>query len=109
MNKKIVFVSVPMRNKTDDMIERAILIAQKNYLRMTKQHPEDIEFINNHMRYERIQVPDNANANVIYLSEAIKKIGNSNEVIFGKDWKYANGCIIEHEVCVRYGIKYYEV
>lgn len=41
---------------------------------------------------------------VYALGESIKLMANADCAYFMKGWNKARGCIIEHEVCERYGI-----
>lgn len=107
--KEVVFVSVPMAGKDDALIERAIQIAKRGYFQITNKNIKDAVFVNNHRGYEQIQIPDGSNASVVYLGEAIRKLGMCDAAIFGKGWRDARGCSIEHDVCEKYGIDIYEI
>lgn len=101
MEEKLkVFISQPMRDKTDEEIklEREHLIkrAKKNY-------SDDIEIIDSFFE----GAPHNANP-VWFLGESIKKLAEADVAYFAKDWESARGCKIEHTVSVEYGIEVVE-
>ena len=43
------------------------------------------------------------------LGKSIQDLSAADLVLFSAGWDEANGCCIEHEVCVRYGIHYVEL
>lgn len=101
MEEKLkVFISQPMRDKTDEEIklEREHLIkrAKKNY-------SDDIEIIDSFFE----GAPHNANP-VWFLGESIKKLAEADVAYFAKDWESARGCKIENTVAVEYGIEVVE-
>ena len=110
--KKQVFISVPMHGKDEAMIKRSVQIAKRAYCRRNHISAKDVIFYDN-MSYMKefektvgrsIVSDDNPNPRIMYLSAALCGLSYSDEAVFGKGWKDANGCNIEHEVCVRYGI-----
>lgn len=44
---------------------------------------------------------------VWYLHKALEKLADCDMALFHSDWEKANGCVIEHAVCTRYGIPIY--
>ena len=84
------FISQPMKNKTIEQIkterEEVIKFLKRNDM---KEIPSIIEI----------------NEDPLYaLGESIKLMANADYAYFMKGWNKARGCIIEHEVCERYGI-----
>lgn len=95
---KKVFISQPMRDKTDEEIKKERKIALD---RVKELYPnEEVEEINSFFQ----GVPHNATP-LWYLGESIKLLGEADIVYFCKDWNKYRGCIVEHEVCMQYGIK----
>lgn len=94
---KKLFISQPMRDKTDDEIkqERERAIYEVTTSTNTKYEVIDSFFEN---------APHDATP-LWYLGESIKLLGTADVAYFCKDWKKYRGCIIEHECAVRYGIK----
>lgn len=95
---KKLFISQPMRNKTQDEIlrerESAITAAM-----MTLD--DDIEVIDS---YFADYNPDNGCIPLKYLSKALEKLADANIAYFCKGWDTARGCKIEHQCAVEYGI-----
>jgi hypothetical protein len=94
---KKLFISQPMRDKTDDEIkqERERAIYEVTTSTNTKYEVIDSFFEN---------VPHDATP-LWYLGESIKLLGTADVAYFCKDWEKYRGCTIEHECAVRYGIK----
>ena len=93
---KKIFISQPMKDKTDDEIkaerEKAIKLCKK-YL------GEDIEVIDSFI--------ENAPADATplwYLGESIKLLSPADYVFFCEGWEEARGCVIEHDCARKYEI-----
>ena len=97
---KKLFVSQPMRDKTNEQIEternRAIEKAKEIL-------EEEVEVIQSFFK----EAPHDATP-LWVLGESIKLLGQADFVYFCKDWEKYRGCCIEHECCVRYGINFVE-
>lgn len=91
-----LFISQPMRDKTDEQIKAE---RTKAVLEVMKQI-KPIEVIDSFFE----QAPTEATP-LWYLGESIKLLGEADVVYFCKDWEKYNGCTIEHECAVRYGKK----
>lgn len=94
-----VFISQPMRNKTQEEIEtrRAEIIKAIN----NKYLNEHIEFIYSIIEQNPV---DTTYIPVWYLGESIKKLSNATIAYFDKGWEMARGCQIEYNVCKAYNI-----
>ena len=92
-----LFVSQPMRDKTDEEIslERA-----KAVLDVTKKIEAPIIVMESF--FGKAPFKDNP---LWYLGESIKLLSEADVVYFCKDWEKYDGCTIEHECAVRYGKK----
>lgn len=109
---KAVFISVPMHEKDEASIERSIQLAKRAYCRRKKISAKDVWFYDNlsyvndfENQFNRnIVSDDNPHPRIMYLATALCGLSYCDEAVFGKGWKEANGCCIEHEVCERYGI-----
>ena len=93
---KKLFISQPMKDKTDDEIlaerEKAIKLCKK-YL------GEDIEVIDSFI--------ENAPADATplwYLGESIKLLSQADYAFFCEGWEEARGCVIEHDCARKYDI-----
>lgn len=110
--KKRVFISVPMQGLDEALIKRRIQLAKRAYCRRAGVSAKDILFYDNlsySKEYEEFYgksiIPDGCpRPRIMYLSFTICGLSYCDEAVFGKGWKEANGCIIEHEICERYGI-----
>ena len=84
------FISQPMKNKTIEQIKN--------------EREEVIEFLHRNGMKEISSIFENNEEPVYALGESIKLMANADCAYFMKGWNEARGCIIEHEVCERYGI-----
>jgi len=92
---KKLFISQPMRDKTNNEIEKERMSAKiKAEIAMG-----EVEIIDSFFK----DAPHDAKP-LWYLGEAIKLLGEADIAYFCKDWEYYRGCVIEHECAVRYGI-----
>lgn len=92
---KKLFISQPMRNKTDEEIlsERAAAVeAAKKIL------GDDVEVIDSFFG-----TSDMSHA-LEYLGESIKRMAQADAVYFAPGWGMARGCRIEHDCAVEYGL-----
>lgn len=89
-----LFISQPMRDKTNEQIkkERAEATIACN-LMFGNVEVLDTFFIN---------APHDAKP-LWYLGQSILFLAEADIVYFCKDWHKYNGCTIEHECAVRYG------
>lgn len=86
-----IFLSVPMKDLTKEEIQ-ANIDWFKPYL------TDEDEPVNN-----IIEVPEGS-PRLYGLGEAIKKLGDCDEVWMHPNWRFHNGCHIEHETALLYGI-----
>jgi len=89
-----IMISQPMNGKTNETIrnERESLIRK---LRM-----EGHEVIDNILTGE---APVASSEPIFYLGKSIELMSTVDAVIFMKGWENARGCVIEHEVALKYG------
>ena len=94
---KKLFISQPMRDKTDEQIlkERDIAKSKAEVLIGLGE----VELIDSFIE----DAPHDAKP-LWYLGESIKLLGEADIAYFCKDWEHYRGCVIEHECAVRYGI-----
>lgn len=100
---KKLFISQPMKGKTDDEIvkERLALIAEAKEL--AGEHLlEDIDSFFTDAPKNKDNIVTEP---VWWLGKSLMKLSEADVAIFGDNWQNFNGCVIEHEVCERYGIK----
>ncbi len=93
---KKLFISQPMRGKTDEVIlkEREIAIEKARDVL-----GEDVEVL------ETFFDDFSADAKPLeYLARSIKFLAKADVAYFADGWENARGCKIEHECAVEYGI-----
>lgn len=94
---KKLFISQPMRNKTDKQIkdERAIAVKKAvEYL------GEDVEVIDSFFE----SAPHDAKP-LWFLGKSLELLSTADVAYFVGDWKKYRGCKLEHMSAVEYGIK----
>lgn len=100
---KKLFVSVPMKGRTEEEIKASI---QKMKKIAEIYEGEELELIDS---YIEDNPPKDSKEAVWYLGESLKKLAQA-DVFMGicenYDW---NGCCIEKETAERYGIKAYMI
>lgn len=91
-----LFISQPMRGKTDEEIraerEKAIEAARELV-------GNDVEVIESFF----LGAPIGADP-LWFLGESLKLLGTADVAYFVKGWELARGCRIEHECAVEYGV-----
>ena len=100
---KKLFVSVPMKGRTETEIKASI----EKMKRIAEAYEgEELELIDS---YVAGNPPKDNNQAIWYLSKTLEKLADA-DVFIGIDgaWDW-NGCYIEQETAVRYGIKMYRV
>lgn len=100
---KKLFISQPMRGKTDEEIlkERNVLIAEAKEI--AGEHLlEDIDSFFTDAPKNKDNIVTEP---VWWLGKSLMKLSEADVAIFGDNWQNFNGCVIEHEVCERYGIQ----
>lgn len=93
---KRLFISQPMRGKTDEEIiitrERAIVSARKLL-------GEDVEVIDSFFK----NAPADAKP-LWYLGRSLELLATADVAYFAKDWELYRGCKIENLCAIEYGI-----
>ena len=92
-----VFISQPMRGKSDEeILEKRREI--KDYIQ-NMTHVMDIEIIDSFFR----GAPSGANP-LWFLGKSLELMSTADIVFFCKGWGDARGCKIEHEAATAYGL-----
>ncbi|MBQ0037748.1 MAG: hypothetical protein KBS74_03655 [Clostridiales bacterium] len=93
---KRLFISQPMRFKTDEQIhsvrEKAIAYAESMI-------GEPVEVIDSYFE----NAPHDARP-LWFLGKSIELLSTADVVFFAEGWENARGCVIEHHCAVEYGI-----
>ena len=96
---KKLFISQPMRGKTDEEIlavrEKAIKSAEKHL-------GEKVEVIDS---FFQNMYHENQNQPLYLLGKSLEKMSQADVVYFAKGWEEARGCRIENTCAVEYGIE----
>lgn len=98
---KKLFISQPMRGKTDEEIiaERQRIKEKVSDIIGGEDFQEIASFID-----DRPDVEKN-NMALYYLGQSLMLLSDADIVYFCDGWRDARGCSIEHEACTMYGIK----
>ena len=103
VDMKKLFVSVPMKGRTEEEIKASI---QKMKKIAEIYEGEELELIDS---YIEDNPPKDSKEAVWFLGESLKKLAQA-DVFIGIDEAYVwNGCCIERDTAQRYGIKTYIV
>ena len=100
---KKLFVSVPMKGRTEEEIRKSI-DKMKKIAEIFEG--EELELIDSYIEHNP---PQDCKQAVWYLGESLKKLSEADVFIGIHDsWDW-NGCEIENDVAIRYGVKSYRV
>lgn len=100
---KRLFVSVPMKGRTEAEIKASI---QKMKKIAEIYEGEELELIDSYIEEEE---PENCNRGIWYLAKSIEMLSYADVFIGigdGYDWR---GCDIENKAALAYGIKSYTI
>lgn len=91
-----VFISQPMKDKTDKQIE-----AERNRAIETikQKYQDDVEIIDSFFK----DCPHDAKP-LWFIGKSIEMLANADIAYFVKDWDKYRGCKIEHTCAKEYGI-----
>lgn len=98
---KKLFVSVPMKGRTEEEIRKTIHKMKKI---AEIFEGEELELIDS---YIEDNPPKDNNQSVWFLGESLKKLSQADVFIGIRDAWAWNGCSVESETAKRYGIKRY--
>lgn len=95
---KKIFISQPMKDKTDEQIlkerERAVSVVKEKF------NGEDVEIIDSFFQ----SAPHDAKP-LWFLGKSLELLADADVAYFAPGWNDARGCIIEHDCAIAYGIK----
>lgn len=102
-----LFISQPMRGKTDEQIEsereKLVEIAEAMYF-----GGGGVEVIDSFFK-GGLNAPAGAKAPLYYLSKSLELLATADVAIFAEDWQGARGCRIEHECAKQYRVPMIEL
>lgn len=94
---KKIFISQPMRNKTDE----EILAERKKAIKFAKEkYGDDIQIIDSFFQSAPVDAKP-----LWFLAKSLELLASADAAYFCKGWQEARGCKIEHECAVEYGIE----
>ena len=105
MDKLTIFISTPMKDKTEEEIERRFEIITELVFTFCK-------FIRPDFTRKNLNVIDNFHhedldpdaGKLMHLGRSIQQMQDADLVIFDENWSNGNGCMVENTVCDEYGI-----
>lgn len=98
---KKLFISVPMRDKSEEQIRKAM---DKMHKLAEVMFGEELEVIPSYIEHNP---PKGSREAVWYLGESIKKMAEADYFIGVDDCGSYYGCAIENNIAYRYGIPLY--
>lgn len=90
-----IMLSQPMKGKTNEEI-------RKEREHLVKEIESNGDIVLDTIFDE---VPKNVDEAIWFLSKSIEYLAQADVVFFMKDWEYARGCKIEHQIAIEYGKK----
>lgn len=101
---KKAMLSQPMKGLTDEQIvaarDKAVkYLEDKGYEVVNTLFTDEWYNKENMRKREVIHVP------ICFLAKSLESMSRCDAVFFVKGWSQARGCVIEHEVAVKYGVK----
>lgn len=93
---KKLFISQPMKDKTDEQIKA---VRQTAIQKATELLGEDVEVIDSFFESAHHDVRP-----LWFLAKSLELLSTADVVYFAKDWDKYRGCKIEHSCAIEYGI-----
>lgn len=90
-----VYISQPMRNKTDEEIQ----IERDKIIKLLQNKFDDPEILDQRSK-------DKESNKIKALAHSIEVLSQADFAFFGPKWNYYGGCKIEHIICEEYGIPF---
>lgn len=95
-----VFISQPMKDKTNEEIEKE----RNELIEFAKEKlGSDVEIIDSFFK----DAPHDAKP-LWFLGKSFELLSTADAAVFAKGYEKARGCVMEHKACENYGIKAYE-
>ena len=98
---KKIFISQPMRDKTDEQI-KAIREAVEKYV--FNKYDDDVTIIDSFFE----NAPHDARP-LWFLGKSFELLSTADLAVFVDNWNEYRGCVMENEACKRYGIDFITV
>lgn len=104
MEKKKVFISLPMNGKTDEEIKDTIEYSRR-YLTDRFKNKYELEFLDTFINEETTS----KNPGLWYLGKSLEILADADIAFFCGGWDSARGCKLENQAAYEYGIEIIEV
>lgn len=91
-----VMISMPMAGKHDETVRKEYNDIVEKF---KKLHIEVVD------TYFTDDTTDISRPGIYFLAKSISAMEDVDAVYFADGWRNARGCEIEHQVCMKYGIK----
>lgn len=95
-----VFISQPMNGRSDEEILEERKFAER-FLKTYYDYDYDIEIIDSFTKSPELVTK----GRIAMLGNSIQLMSDADLVLFMPDWNTARGCIVEHVVAEKYGLK----
>lgn len=95
---KKLFISQPMRGKTDEEILKE---REKAIEKAKSMLADDVEVIDSFFTDDYVS----KNRPLYYLGKSLTLLAEADVAYFVKGWEYARGCKIEHTCAIEYGVE----
>ena len=101
MGKVKVFISQPMKDKTNEQIE-----AERNEIKkkLEEKYGDNFEIIDSVIK----DAPKDANS-LWFLGKSLEFLSKADVCVFAKQWYVGRGCVMEHRACEEYHIVIWEM
>lgn len=103
---KRVFISLPMKDKTDQEILEARKKAQEEIQKIL--YNESLEFIDTWITEEPPHYLTDNSISLWYLGKSLEKLAEADVLYCSDNWHDYRGCVLEREAAKKYGIKVYD-
>lgn len=98
---KKIFISQPMRDKTDEQIKS---IRETVVKYVSNKYDDDVTIIDSFFE----SAPHDARP-LWFLGKSFELLSTADLAVFVDNWNEYRGCVMENEACKRYGIDFITV
>jgi len=96
-----VFISQPMRDKTDEEI---LAVRKRCYEKVSNLYDNSVEVIILDTFFSGMPSPEGVNRSLWCLGKSLNYLAEANVAYFAKGWNEYRGCKIEHTCALEYEI-----
>lgn len=97
---KKVFISQPMKDRTEEEILKEREITAKKAIKFVYGEEDDVEIIDTYFK----DFTGSKNEPLKFLARSLDLLAEAGIAVFAKRWDEARGCRIEHMCAEEYGI-----